>query len=87
MSVGGDPKQAVYEVSVDVVAVLGVATMNISQVLKLGRGAVVQLERMVDEEIELFANDIMIAKGDVTVTEDRLSVKLTKVIKSNISRL
>jgi len=78
---------ASYGITVDVTAVLGVATMKVSQLLKLGRGAVVQLDRMVDEDIEVFVNDIIVAKGEVTVIEDRLAVKLTKVIKSNLGRL
>ncbi len=78
---------ASYGITVDVTAVLGVATMKVSQLLKLGRGAVVQLDRMVDEDIEVFVNDIIVAEGEVTVIEDRLAVRLTKVIKGNIGRL
>ncbi|MEE8393352.1 MAG: FliM/FliN family flagellar motor switch protein [Rhodospirillales bacterium] len=78
---------AVYGIDVDVVAVLGTAMMPINQVLKLGRGAVVQLDRMVEEDIDLYANNILIAKGEVVVTDDRLGVSLSKVIKSNIKAL
>lgn len=72
---------AVYNIAVDVTAVLGISTMPISQVLKLGRGAVVELERMVGEEIELVAEENIIAKGDVVVLEDRLGVSITKVVR------
>ena len=72
---------AVYGVSVDVTAVLGTSIMPISQVLKLGRGAVVELERFVGEEIELVAEDNVIAMGEVVVIEDRLAVSITKIIK------
>ena len=72
---------AVYGISVDVTAVLGEATMPISQILKLGRGAVVELERLVGEEIELHAEDNIIAKGEVVVIEDRLGVSITKIMK------
>lgn len=90
LNVTGDPKGAgedsdvigaVYGISVDVTAVLGRATMPISQILKLGRGAVVELERLVGEEIELHAEDNIIAKGEVVVIEDRLGVSITQIMK------
>jgi len=80
-------KEAVYSVPIDVIAVLGSAFMPVSQLLKLGRGAVVQLDRMVDEDIDVFANDQLIAHGEVTVSEDRLSVKVTSIIKSNMAKI
>ena len=72
---------AVYEVPVDITAVLGTSNMPISQVLKLGRGAVVESERLVGEEIELFAQENLIAKGEVVVIDDHLAVSITKIIK------
>ncbi len=72
---------AVYDIVVDVTAVLGTATMPISQILKLGRGAVVELERLVGEEIDLRAENRLIAKGEVVVIEDRLGVSITEIIK------
>lgn len=75
---------AVYGISVDVTAVLGTATMPISQILKLGRGAVVELDRRVGEEIELHAEENTIAKGDVVVVEDRLGVSITQIIKRHV---
>lgn len=78
----GDP-DAVYDVPVEVTAVLGTATMKVSQLLKLGRGAVVQLDRMVGETIDLHANNRLIARGDVVVIDDRLGVTMTEIIKSD----
>lgn len=78
----GDP-DAVYDVPVEVTAVLGTATMKVSQLLKLGRGAVVQLDRMVGETIDLHANNRLIARGEVVVIDDRLGVTMTEIIKSD----
>ncbi len=78
----GDP-DAVYDVPVEVTAVLGTATMKVSQLLKLGRGAVVQLDRMVGESIDLHANNRLIARGEVVVIDDRLGVTMTEIIKSD----
>ena len=72
---------AVYGVTIDVTAVLGTSIMPIGQVLKLGRGAVVELERFVGEEIELFAEENLIAKGEVVVIDEHLAVNITKIVK------
>lgn len=77
-----DDDPAVYEVSVDLTAVLGTSLMQVSQVLKLGRGAVVELERRVGEDIELRANNELIARGEITVLDDRLAVTVTDIVKS-----
>ena len=74
--------EAVLDVKVEVSAILGTAEMPISQILKLGRGAVVELERFVGEDIELHANNELIAKGEIIVVDDRLGVTVTDVIKS-----
>jgi flagellar motor switch protein FliN/FliY len=73
-------------IDVEIVAVLGATDMKISQLLKMGRGAVVQLDRHVDEEIEIYANKQLIARGEIIVIEDKLGVNLTKIFKSNILR-
>jgi len=74
--------EAVLNVKLEVVAILGTAEMPISQILKLGRGAVVELERTVGEDIEIHANNQLVAKGEVIVVEDRLGVTISEVIKS-----
>ncbi len=74
---------AAYDVPVEVTAVLGTATMKVSQLLKLGRGAVVQLDRMVGESIDLHVNNRLIARGEVVVIDDRLGVTMTEIIKSD----
>ncbi|MCW9035897.1 MAG: FliM/FliN family flagellar motor switch protein [Rhodospirillales bacterium] len=78
--------EAVYDVPIEMTAVLGTATMKVSQLLKLGRGAVVELNQRVEQEIELRANDRLIARGDVVVVEEHLGVTMTEIIKTNISK-
>ena len=75
--------QAVLDVNVEITAVLGTAKMPISQILKLGRGAVVELERSVGEDIEIHANNKIVARGEVIVVDDRLGVNMTEVVKMN----
>lgn len=80
----GSPSEmeAVLNVKLEVSAVLGTADMPISQILKLGRGAVVELDRSVGEDIEIHANNQLVARGEVIVVEDRLGVTISNVIKS-----
>lgn len=73
---------AVYDIPVQVSAVLGRATMDVSQLLKLGRGAVVELDRKVGEAIDIFVNNRLVARGEVVVVEDRLGVTMTEIVKS-----
>ena len=72
---------AVLDVSVDITAVLGTAMMPISQILKLGRGAVVELNRGVGEDIEIHANNRLVATGEVIVVEDRLGVNINNIVR------
>lgn len=74
--------EAVYEIPVQVSAVLGRATMQVSQLLKLGRGAVVELDRKVGEAIDIYVNNRLVARGEVVVVEDRLGVTMTEIIKT-----
>ena len=74
--------EAVYEIPVQVSAVLGKASMQVSQLLKLGRGAVVELDRKVGEAIDIYVNNRLVARGEVVVVEDRLGVTMTEIIKT-----
>jgi flagellar motor switch protein FliN/FliY len=75
--------EAVYDIPVQVSAVLGMATMQVSQLLKLGRGAVVELDRKVGEAIDIYVNNRLVARGEVVVVEDRLGVTMTEIIKTD----
>jgi flagellar motor switch protein FliN/FliY len=77
---------AVYDVPVVVSAVLGKATMQVSQLLKLGRGAVVELDRKLGEAIDIYVNNRLVARGEVVlVDENRLGVAMTEIIKGERS--
>ena len=73
--------EALLDVKVEISAVLGTAIMPIAQILKLGRGAVVELNRTVDEDIEVHANNRLVAHGEVVVVDGNLGVNLTKTIQ------
>ncbi len=75
--------EAVYDIPVRLSAVLGRSTMQVSQLLKLGRGAVVELDRKVGEAIDIYVNDRLVARGEVVVLDERLGITMTEIIKSD----
>ena len=77
--------EAVYDIPVQVSAVLGKSSMQVSQILKLGRGAVVELDRKVGEAVDIYVNNRVVARGEVVVVEERLGVTMTEIIKTDQS--
>ena len=75
----------VFDVPVNISAVLGKAHMSVAQLLKLNRGSVLQLDRKVGEAIDIFVNNRLVARGEVVVVEDRLGVTMTEIIKTEDS--
>jgi flagellar motor switch protein FliN len=75
--------ESVYDIPVQISAVLGKTTMQVSGLLKLGRGAVVELDRKVGEAIDIYVNNRLVARGEVVVVEDRLGITMTEIIKTD----
>jgi flagellar motor switch protein FliN/FliY len=73
----------VYEIPVQITVVLGRTSMQVSQLLKLGRGAVIELDKKVGEPIDIFVNNRLVARGEVVVVEDRIGITMTEIIKSD----
>ena len=74
---------AIHDVPVHVSAVLGSSSMQVSQLLKLSRGAVIELDRKVGEAIDVFVNNRLVARGEVVVVDDHLGITMTEIIKSD----
>jgi flagellar motor switch protein FliN/FliY len=68
---------------VQISAVLVRATMQVSQLWKLGRGAVVELDRKVGEAIDIYVNNRLVARGEVVVVDERLGVTMTEIVKAD----
>ena len=75
--------QALYGISANISAILGVAEMTVEQVLRLGRGAVIELERGLAEPIDLFADGQLVARGEVVVVDEMLAVQVTEIVKKS----
>jgi flagellar motor switch protein FliN len=74
--------EAVFDVPVKVSAVLGRAQMDVGDLLKLGPGAVLELDRKVGEAIDIYVNNRLVARGEVVLVEDKLGVTMTEIIKA-----
>jgi flagellar motor switch protein FliN/FliY len=74
--------EAVFDVPVQVSAVLGRARMEVGDLLKLGPGAVLELDRKVGEAIDIYVNNRLVARGEVVLVEDKLGVTMTEIIKA-----
>lgn len=81
---GARDLEAVYDIPVTVSAVLGKSTMQVAQLLKLGRGAVVELDRKLGEAIDIYVNNRLVARGEVVMVDDnRLGVTMTEIVKAD----
>ena len=77
--------EAVFDVPVQVSAVLGRSKMDVGDLLKLGPGTVLELDRRVGEAIDIYVNNRLVARGEVVLVEDKLGVTMTEIIKAERS--
>jgi flagellar motor switch protein FliN/FliY len=73
--------EAVFDVPVQVSAVLGRARMQVGELLRLGPGTVLELDRKVGEAIDIYVNNRLVARGEVVLVEEKLGVTMTEIIK------
>ena len=70
------------EITVDISVTLGTADLRVQQLLKLGRGAVVELDRNVNDYVDIYANNILIGHGEVVITENEtIGISVTDIVK------
>jgi flagellar motor switch protein FliN len=75
--------EQVLDVPVNVTAVLGKTRMEVAQLLKIGPGQLLELDRRVGEAIDIYVNNRLVARGEVVVIEDKLGVTMTEIIKTD----
>ena len=78
----GDLEQ-VFDVPVTISAVLGHARMPVGDLLKIGPGAVLELNRKVGEAVDILVNNRLVARGEVVLVDERLGVPMTEYIKGD----
>ena len=67
-------------VSIDIAVVLGTSSMPIHQVLRLGRGAIIELDASEEDEVRILANNMPVAKGTVIVSGNRIAVEVKELL-------
>ena len=76
---------SINKVPIELTVVLGDCTMPVNHLLKMGRGAVIELTTLENEEVQILANNTPIATGDVVVMGDRIAVEITSKINRDNS--
>jgi flagellar motor switch protein FliN/FliY len=68
------------KVSVNIAVVLGSTLMPVHQVLRLGRGAIIELDASEDDEVQILANNLPVARGTVVVSGNRIAVEIKEML-------
>lgn len=69
--------ESIKTVPVELTVVLGRTSMPVNHLLKMGRGAVIELDTIVNDTVEILVNNMLIARGDVIVQGDKIAVSIT----------
>jgi flagellar motor switch protein FliN/FliY len=70
------------DVSLRVSVELGRTRMQLAQILELQHGSVIELDRMAGDPVDIFVNDLMVARGEVVIVDDKFGVRITEMIPS-----
>ena len=73
--------EPVFDVPVNIQAVLGRTNLEVSELLRLAPGSVLELDRRVGEAIDIYVNNRLVARGEIVLVDDRLGVTMTEIIK------
>jgi flagellar motor switch protein FliN len=76
----GAPLATLDNVSVNIAVVLGTTSMPIHQVLRLGRGAIIELDASEEDEVRILANNLSVAKGTVIVSGNKIAVEVKELL-------
>ena len=71
---------SLYEIPVKITILLGKTSMPIDDVLKLSKGAVIELDKSVGEPVDVCVNDRIVARGEIVVVDNKIGVTLTELI-------
>lgn len=74
---------AIYDTEVEVSVVLGTSVIRVRDLLKLGRGAIVELDRKIDDLSDIIVSGRMVGRGEVTIVEDKIAVTFREFARIN----
>jgi flagellar motor switch protein FliN/FliY len=73
---------ALRDVYVEISVVLGTHSIRVKNLLQVGRGAEIYLNRLVNEPVDVFANEVLIARGEVSIIGEKVGVTIIEMVKS-----
>ncbi len=79
---GTESVEFVWDVPMSIEAILGTTELTVKEVLEVGPGSVIELERAYGEPVDLFLNGRLVARGDVVIIGDNFGVKITEILVS-----
>lgn len=71
----------IQDIPLKVTAVLGSAVLKVAEVVNLVPGAVIPLERKVGEPVDIYVNEKLVARGEVSVVEERIAITLSEIVR------
>ena|SRR5215217_3467826 len=77
-SVSESPMSQIEAVDVEISVVLGRSVLPMSQLLRMGRGAVIPLDASENDEVWILANNYPVARGEIEIREDRIAITVTR---------
>ncbi len=80
---GGTDAFAIGDAPVEIKVVIGTSMVRVRELLKLGRGAVVELDRHLKDPTDVYVEGVLVARGEVTIVEDKIAVALSDFVKSS----
>ena len=73
-------------IAVDISVVLGTADMPIHQLLRMGRGAVIELETHENDDVQILANNVSVGRGQVVVKGEQIAVQISEMLLRDPTR-
>lgn len=73
----------IEDVPVEITVVLGETTITVDDLLKMGKGAIIELDKKVGEPVELYVNERCVAKGEIVIVDNKIGVTMTEIIKND----
>lgn len=75
--------ETVYDIPLQVSAILGRAEMKVNQLVKLSRGTVIELDKKIGEPIDMYVNDRLVAKGEIVLIDNKIGITLTEIVNKD----
>jgi len=79
------PLERFSDVQVEIAVEIGRVTMSIGELLQLGQGSVVELDRDLNEPVSVMAQGVRIASGEVVVIDDHFAVRITEITPTDVA--